>query len=84
MQKSSSLEILDGDNIPEPLVARAYRELTTIHHLLGDTRYLIQALRLDPLPVRSVLDIGCGRGGILTEVTRALSIDGIGIDIAPP
>jgi SAM-dependent methyltransferase len=84
MQKSSSLEILDGDNVPEPLVAQAYRELTIIHRLLGDTRYLIQALRRDPLPVRSVLDIGCGRGGILAEVTRALGIEGIGIDISPP
>ena len=84
MQRSFVPEILDGNNVPEPLVARAYRELTTIHRLLGDTRYVVQALRQDPLPVRRVLDIGCGRGGILSEVTAALGIEGIGIDISPP
>jgi SAM-dependent methyltransferase len=84
MQKSSTPEILDGDNIPEPLVALAYRELTTIHRLLGDTRYLIQALRRNPQPVQRVLDIGCGRGGLLSEISSALRIEGIGIDLAPP
>lgn len=84
MQRSFIPEILDGNNVPEPLVARAYRELTTIHRLLGDTRYVVQALRHDPLPVRRVLDIGCGRGGILAEVTETLGIEGIGIDLSPP
>jgi SAM-dependent methyltransferase len=84
MQRSFQPEILDGKNVPEELIARAYRELTIIHRLLGDTRYLIQALRRDPLPVKRVLDIGCGRGGLLEEVTRALGIEGTGIDISPP
>jgi len=84
MQRSLNPEILDGNNVPEELVARAYRELTIIHRLLGDTRYLVRALRRDPLPVRRVLDIGCGRGGVLEEVTHTLGIDGIGIDISLP
>ena len=84
MQRVLKAEILDGNDVPEELVARAYRELTTIHRVLGDTRYVVQALRHDPLPVRRVLDIGCGRGGILADVTRALGIEGIGIDISPP
>jgi SAM-dependent methyltransferase len=84
MQRSLNPEILDGNDVPEELVARAYRELTIIHRLLGDTRYLIQALRRDPLPVHRVLDIGCGRGAILEEVTQALGIEGTGIDISPP
>lgn len=84
MQRSFNPEILDGNDVPEELVARAYRELTTIHRLLGDTRYLVQALRRDPLPARRVLDIGCGRGGVLAEVTKALGVEGIGIDISPP
>ena len=84
MERSFKSEILDGNNVPEELVARAYRELTTIHRLLGDTRWVIQALRRDPLPVHRVLDIGCGRGGFLAEVTQALGIEGIGIDISPP
>ena len=84
MQRSFEPEILDGNEVPEELAARAYRELTTIHRLLGDTRCLVRALRRDPLPVRRALDIGCGRGGVLEEVTRALGVEGIGVDISPP
>jgi SAM-dependent methyltransferase len=84
MQRSFTPEILDGDNVPEEQVARVYREITAIHRLLGDTRRLVQALRRDPLPVRSILDIGCGRGGVLDEVTKALGVTGIGVDIVAP
>lgn len=84
MERSFEPEILDGNGIREELAARSYRELTTIHRLLGDTRCLVRALRRDPLPIRRVLDIGCGRGGILEEVTRALGAEGVGVDLSPP
>ena len=83
MQRSFEREILDGNGVPEELVARAYRELTTIHRLLGNTRYLIGVLRRDPQPVRRVLDVGCGRGEILKVVTRALGVEGAGADLSP-
>jgi SAM-dependent methyltransferase len=84
MKRSFTPEILDGDNVPEEQAARVYREITAIHRLLGDTRCLVQALRRDPLPIRSVLDIGCGRGGVLEHVTKTLGIAGIGVDIVAP
>jgi SAM-dependent methyltransferase len=84
MKRSFTAEILDGDNVPEEQAARVYREITAIHRLLGDTRCLIQALRRDPLPVRSVLDIGCGQGGVLEHVTKTLGVPGIGVDIVAP
>jgi SAM-dependent methyltransferase len=84
MKRSFSPEILDGDNVPEEQVARVYCEITAIHRILGDTRCLVQALRRDPLPIRSVLDIGCGRGGVLDQVTQALGVTGIGVDIVAP
>lgn len=84
MQRSFNPEILDGDNVPEELAVRVFRELTTIHRLLGDTRCLVKAMRRDPLPIRSVLDIGCGYGGVLQDVTQALGIPGIGVDISVP
>src|SRR5262249_4658465 len=65
MERSFKREILEGSGIPEEAVSLSYRELTIIHRLLGNTRYLIHALRSDSLPVRRVLDIGCGRGGVL-------------------
>ncbi len=83
LDRSFEREVLDGDNVPEALIARAYAELTTIHRVLGNTRTLIRALRRDPLPVHRVLDIGCGRGEILDAVTRTLGIEGFGVDLAP-
>jgi len=83
MQRSFHPEILDGDDVPEESVARAYREITTIHRLLGDTRCLTHALRRDRLPIRRVLDVGCGRGGILEQVTGVLGVEGLGVEISP-
>lgn len=84
MERSFTPEILDGDNVPEEQAARVYREITAIHRLLGDTRCLVQALRRDPLPIRSILDIGCGQGGVLEHVTKTLAVPGIGVDIVTP
>ena len=84
MERSFEPEILDGDGISEELAARAYGELTTIHRLLGNTRCLLRSLRQDPLPIRRVLDIGCGRGGVLKEITRELGVEGVGVDRARP
>ncbi len=56
MQRSSEAEILDRPGVPEDLVKRAYRDLTRIHRLLGDTAAIISALRRDPRPVHRVLE----------------------------
>jgi len=84
MQRSFNSEILDGNDVPEEAAARVHRDITAIHRLLGDTRCIVKALRRDPLPVQSVLDVGCGYGGTLEGVTRALGIPGIGVDIMTP
>jgi len=83
MERSFEPEILDGSSVTEEEAAHSYRELAIIHRLLGNTRYLIHALQSDPLPIRRVLDIGCGRGDVLRDITRALGVEGIGIDISP-
>lgn len=83
VERSFEREILDGDNIVEHLASRSYRELTAIHRLLGNTRFLVRALRQDPLPIRRVLDVGCGQGGVLQDVTQALGVEGIGVDLVP-
>ena len=84
MERSSEPEILDSNNVAAELANRAYREVAWIHHLLGDTRAVIKAIRRDPLPVRRVLDIGCARGDVLRQVQRALGVEVIGVDVAPP
>lgn len=84
MERSFDPEILDGNGVPEESAARVHRNITAIHRLLGDTRCIVAALRSDPLPIRRVLDVGCGYGGTLDAVTRTLGITGIGIDILIP
>src|SRR5690348_13363295 len=75
MQRFVQTELLEGDGIPEVQVARAYHQLTRIHRYLGDTRAIVRAIRDDPLPVRRVLDVGCGRGGVLKDVQRRLGLE---------
>ncbi len=84
MQRSFAPEILDDPNIPEEVLARARRSLTAAHRFLGNTACLLRTLREDPQRVRSVLDIGCGGGGLLVEIRRQLGVEVIGVDIRPP
>ncbi len=84
MRRSREPEILDRGGIPEDQVALAYREVTRLHRLLGDTHAIVRAIRRDPLPVRRVLDIGCAHGGVSRDVQRALGVEVIGVDLSPP
>jgi SAM-dependent methyltransferase len=83
MLRKNDTEILDDPNVPDELVERAYRDMAAIHHLLGDVRFLVRAIRCDPEPVGRILDVGCGTGLVLERVGRALGVDVVGVDIRP-
>jgi SAM-dependent methyltransferase len=70
--------------VPDHLVARAYRDLTRIHRFLGDTAAIAAAVRHDPLPVHRILDIGCARGGVLSDLSRQLGVEVLGVDLRAP
>jgi len=74
-------EILDADDVPDELVKRAYRDLARIHWWLGDTHCVIRAIRGDPMPVRRILDVGCGIGSVLENVRRKLGVEAVGVDL---
>jgi 2-polyprenyl-3-methyl-5-hydroxy-6-metoxy-1,4-benzoquinol methylase len=74
-------EILEQAGISSRLVERAYRDLALVHRWMGDTRFVIGAIRRDPLPVRRVLDVGCGTGIVLEQVRRALGVRAVGVDL---
>lgn len=84
MKRSFEAEILDGEDVPEDVVARAHKDLDRLHGLLGNTAALVAALKTDPLPVRRVLDVGCGHGGLLLQLQRELNVDVVGADLRPP
>jgi SAM-dependent methyltransferase len=83
MERSQVPEIMDDPNCPEAVLEAGHRGLQRIHRLLGNTRFLTRAIAGDPRPVRRVMDIGCGRGGLLAEIRHRLGVETIGIDLRP-
>jgi 2-polyprenyl-3-methyl-5-hydroxy-6-metoxy-1,4-benzoquinol methylase len=83
LKRSAESEILDGLGISEPEAARAYGELQRTHEWLGNTSAILRLLRGDPIPVRRVLDIGCGHGALLHRVRCQLGAEVIGVDLRP-
>src|SRR3954447_3372653 len=81
MRRSNQTEILDGADVSSELILRAYRDLAAIHRWLGDERFVIDAIRRDPLPVRRIVDVGCATGLVLHRVGRKLAVDVAGVDI---
>ena len=83
MVRIDQIETLDKDGLSDDLVQRAYRDLARIHRCLGDTRFIIRAICRDALPVRRVLDVGCGTGAVVDYVRRMLGVEAIGVDVNP-
>ena len=84
MQRSSRTEILDDPTVPEEIRFRCYRELTNVHSRVGNIRAVVKCLHNDPQPVRRILDLGCGYGGVLARICHRLQISGVGLDLLPP
>jgi SAM-dependent methyltransferase len=76
--------MLEDPGLPEAVWERVHRDITRVHRVLGDDIAILRALRRDPLPVRRVIDIGCGRGALLAKIRRALGVDAIGVELRLP
>jgi len=81
--RSQEREILDDPDVPEEIARQAYRELTGFQRRFGNTTFMVDAIRRDPLPVRRVMDIGCATGAVLAEICGELGVEGVGVDMAP-
>src|SRR5947209_17858444 len=84
LTRCADTEILDDPGVSEDVLAQAYSQLQTTHRWLGNTAAVLRLLRRDPLPIRRVLDIGCGNGALLEEIRRRLGVEVIGLDLRPP
>src|SRR5260370_26051327 len=84
LERSFAREIIDDPDLPRELVREMHRDLTRTHRWLGNTAAIISALKRDPLPIRRVLDIGCGNGGLLIEIRKKLPTGGIGGELRAP
>ncbi len=84
MHRSLEPEILERDGLPDEQVKRVYRDMTRVHRALGDSALIVSAVRRDPSPVRRILDVGCGRGGVLRYIRERLAVDVVGVDLRAP
>lgn len=84
MQRSGEREKFEDPGLPEEVWERVHRDLARVHRVLGDHAAILRALRSDALPVRRVIDIGCGRGALLARVRRALNVEVLGVELRPP
>jgi len=84
MIRSTSLEITEAFDLSPRVMDRIHRDLTRTNHWLGNIEAIIRRLKRDALPVRKVLDLGCGHGGVLLEIQRRLGVEVVGIDLNPP
>lgn len=84
MLRSLAPEILDDPSVADEVLDRSHRDLTRTHRWLGHTREILRALRRHPHPLRRVMDVGCGRGGLLEIVKRKFDVDVVGVDVRVP
>ena len=84
MVRSLETELMEVPGLPDQVLDRAHHGLTRVHRFLGNHAAILRALRRDPLPIRRVIDIGCGRGALLARIRRELGADVLGVDLRSP
>jgi 2-polyprenyl-3-methyl-5-hydroxy-6-metoxy-1,4-benzoquinol methylase len=87
MPRADELELLEMGILSEEEVEESYRQIHILHRFLGNSRAVIRLLKQQKhenrLRLRSVLDIGCGRGALLRDISKQLGIQVVGFDLRP-
>ena len=83
MRRSLKPELMDSPDIVGPVLDKFHKDLGRIHGLLGTYPTIERFLRADKLPVRSVIDIGCGDGALLNYLRGRMGVEVTGVDLKP-
>ena len=83
MIRSLQPELMDSPDIKGNVLEKFHRDLERVHFLLGSFSTLARFIRNDPQPVRSVIDIGCGGGALLSYLRSRFGVEVTGIDQKP-
>jgi SAM-dependent methyltransferase len=84
MIRSLEPELMDAADVRGPLLDKFHRDLNLVNKCLGTFPTIARFVENDAQPVRRVLDIGCGGGGLLEYLQRRLGVEVIGVDEKPP
>jgi 2-polyprenyl-3-methyl-5-hydroxy-6-metoxy-1,4-benzoquinol methylase len=74
---------MDSPDMPGPELARVHRDLRRIHKCLGTFPTIERFLKRDNLPVKRVLDLGCGDGALLEYLRSRMGVEVVGVDPKP-
>jgi 2-polyprenyl-3-methyl-5-hydroxy-6-metoxy-1,4-benzoquinol methylase len=75
---------MDSADVRGPILDKFHRDLNFVNKCLGTFPTIARFIQDDPMPVRRVLDIGCGGGALLEYLQKRLGVEVIGVDQKPP
>src|ERR1700744_1358657 len=75
---------MDSADVRGPILDKFHRDLNFVNKCLVTFPTIARFIQDDPMPVRRVLDIGCGGGALLEYLQKRLGVEVIGVDQKPP
>lgn len=84
MTRSLKPELMDSPDVKGPLLDKFHHDLNFVNGCLGTFPTIERFIRKDDKPVRRILDVGCGGGGLLDYLQRRMGVEVVGVDMKPP
>jgi 2-polyprenyl-3-methyl-5-hydroxy-6-metoxy-1,4-benzoquinol methylase len=78
---------MDSPDVKGPLLDKFHHDLNFVNGCLGTFPTIERFIRKDDenaKPVKRILDVGCGGGGLLDYLQRRMEVEVVGVDLKPP